>query len=204
MKLLPRSDSTLQLSRRLDWRFLLPEPRLRRVALFDAQQTTLAQALRHFSEELTIFDSSGAGLQEESFDIVVLAQPSFALLEAAMKLLAPGGYLYAEVQHAWIWRNERKLPTQALHLPKITEWQTELARLGFVNNAAHWHRPTFEQAVQIIPLEDPTAMDFVFNHRSESLVSQLKFTTGRALMNRPWLARLLQCVSIVARKPESV
>lgn len=201
MKHVPRSDSSLQLSRRLDWRFLLPEPRLQRVALFDAPQSLLARALQHFSEELAIFENADYA-RATDFDIVVLARPSLTLLTPAMKLLVPGGHLYAEVQHAWRWRDEHKLPTHALRLPKIVDWQAELSRLGFAQIEAHWHRPTFEQAVQIIPLDDASAMDFVFKRRSEDLISQLKFATGRSLMNQAWLARLLQCVSLVARKPE--
>ncbi|MEK7727846.1 MAG: hypothetical protein AAB354_05490 [candidate division KSB1 bacterium] len=202
MKILPRSDSALQLSRRLDWRFLLPEPSLRRVAYFGAAQNSLAQALQHFSETLSLFapEEAAPAPHAARFDLVVLAEPTFAQLEAAVLALAPGGYVYAEVQRAWDWRRADKLPTRALSLPKIADWQDALARLGCVEIKAHWHRPTFEAAVQIIPLHDAGAMDFVFNRRAEDLVSRLKFATGRSLMKQAWLARLLQCVSLVARK----
>lgn len=203
MKILPRTDNTLQLSRRLDWRFLLPEPSLRRVAFFGPAQSSLAFALQHFSEQLTIFDQVNVEAPQDNmaqFDLVVLAEPTLAQLETAIAMLAPQGHLYAEVQHAWEWRHERKLPTRALSLPKLGDWQAALARLGCVDIKAHWHRPTFERAVQIIPLHEAGAMDFVLNRRAEDLMSQLKFATARSLMKRAWLARLLQCVSLVARK----
>lgn len=203
MKILPRTDSALQLSRRLDWRFLLPEPSLRRVAYFGAAQSSLALALQHFSEQLTIFDQVQVEVSQHDvaqFELVVLAAPTIAQIEAAIAMLAPHGWLYAEVQHAWEWRHERKLPTHALSLPKLEDWQAALARSGCVEVKAHWHRPTFERAVQIIPLHEVSAMDFVFNRRAEDFMSQLKFATGRSLMKQAWLARLLQCVSLVARK----
>ncbi len=205
MKVLPRSDNTLQLSRRLDWRFLLPEPHLRRVAYFGAPRNTLALALQQFSEELILFENAEGNLEkppQAGFDLAVLQAPTFAQLECAHAQLAPRGYLYAEAQHAWEWRQARTLPTRALNLPDIAEWQAALSRLGFIEIKAHWHRPTFERAVQIIPLHDAGAMDFVFNRRAEDLMSQLKFATGRSLMKRAWLARLLQCASLVACKQE--
>jgi hypothetical protein len=198
MKTLPRSESTLQLARRLDWRFLLPEPNLRRVAYFGARQSALALALRRFSEELIVFESSRQDFDhgtQARFDLAVLQSPSFAQLERAHALLASPGYLYAEVQHAWEWRSAR-----GRNLPDLAAWQAGLARLGFVEIKAHWHRPTFERAVQIIPMHDDRAMNFVFNRRDDDLTTRLKFAAGRALIKRAWLARWLQCVSLVARK----
>lgn len=201
MKLLPRSDSTLQLARRLDWRFLLPEPSLQRVALFDSSQSLLTRALQCFSAELTLFENAHEQ-KEASFDLVVLARPALLTLEPALRLLAPGGHLYAEVQHAWSWRHERTLPLAALNVPTLADWQAELVRLGCTNIAAHWHRPTFEHALQIIPMHDAAATDFVFNRRAENLMGRFKFAAGRSLMQRAWLARLLQCVSMVASKAQ--
>ncbi len=203
MKALPRTDSTLQLSRRLDWRFLLPEPHLRRVAYVGPSQSSLANALEQFSEKLKIFtvvENANPRLYEAAFDLVVMAEPALAQLENVQQWLAPRGYLYAEAQHAWDWRNERRLPARARSLPTIEEWCDRLARLGFVEIKGYWHRPSFEHAVQIIPLRDASARDFVFSRRAEDFMSQLKFATGRTLMNKNWLARLLQCVSITACK----
>ncbi len=199
MKILSRTDSILQLSRRLDWRFLLPEPQLGRVAYCGPVQSTLAIALREFSEELHVFAPT-ARPNEGGFDVVVLAEPTVPQLEIAQQLLAPHGYLYAEAQHAWDWRTERKLPVRSRHALRVEDWLERLARLGFVESKAYWHRPSFERAVQIIPLYDNGARDFVFARRSEDLMSQLKSATGRSVMKNAWLARLLQCVSLVARK----
>lgn len=204
MKILTRSDRNLQLSRRLDWRFLLPKPRLHCVAYVGPAQTTLASALQQFSEELKIFstlEDTAPRLYESFFDLVVMAEPRLTELEQVQHWLAPRGYLYAEVQHAWDWRTERRLPLVTRGFPNLAEWQVALARLGFVDIRAHWHRPSFERAVQIIPMHDAEAMDFVFSRRSEDLVSLLKFATGRSLMKTAWLARWLQCVSLVACKP---
>lgn len=203
MKTHARSDSNLQISRRLDWRFLLPEPSLRRVAYCGPLQSSLAQALQHFSEELKVFatpDSANLKIHEAAFDLLVMAEPEVAHLERVAHWLAPHGHIYAEVQHAWDWRKQRRLQTMTRNTPAIAAWQIALAQLGFTEIRAYWHRPSFERAVQIIPMNDEAAMDFVFSRRSEDLMSQLKFATGRSLMKNAWLARWLQCVSVVARK----
>ncbi|NUO79810.1 hypothetical protein HUU05_07015 [candidate division KSB1 bacterium] len=199
MKILSRTDSILQLSRRLDWRFLLPEPQLRRVAYCGPEHSTLAIALREFSEEFHTFAPT-APPSEGGFDVAVLAAPTVPQLAIAQQWLAPGGHLYAEAQHAWDWRTERKLPVRSRKALSIEDWLENLARLGFVESKAYWHRPSFERAVQIIPLHDDGARDFVFARRSDDFMSQLKSVTGRSVMKNAWLARLLQCVSLVARK----
>jgi hypothetical protein len=92
-----RSDQELQLVRRIDWRFLLPEPSLRRVAYFGPETGTLPAALKHFSESLTIISPSAEAVPAQ-FDLVVLRLREMADLKRAPILLAPGGFLYWEMK----------------------------------------------------------------------------------------------------------
>jgi hypothetical protein len=48
------SDAALGVVRRIDWRFLLPDPTLSQVAHIGPAQTTLLESLRLFSESLTV------------------------------------------------------------------------------------------------------------------------------------------------------
>ncbi len=89
-----RSDQDLQLARRIDWRFLLPEPYLRRVAYFGHEPAALPSALTHFSESLRINSVAESG----SFDLVVLHLIEASSLPKAHKLLVPGGFLYWEMK----------------------------------------------------------------------------------------------------------
>lgn len=52
----PSNDTLLQLSRRIDWRFLLPDPELGRVACFGASDELLVSALKRFSAALTLVE----------------------------------------------------------------------------------------------------------------------------------------------------
>lgn len=102
-----RSDHELQLARRIDWRFLLPEPYLRRVAYLGPEPGTLPAALKHFSESLRINAVEKSG----SFDLVVLCLREAFSLAKADALLVPGGFLYWEMkplEWAASWRHFKK------------------------------------------------------------------------------------------------
>jgi hypothetical protein len=99
-----RSDHELQLARRIDWRFLLPEPYLRRVAYLGPETGALPAALKHFCESLRV----NAVEKNGSFDLVVLRLREASSLAKAEALLVPGGYLYWEmkpVEWAASWQN---------------------------------------------------------------------------------------------------
>jgi hypothetical protein len=89
-----RSDHELQLARRIDWRFLLPEPYLRRVVYLGPEPGALPEALKHFSESLRI----NAVEKNGSFDLVVLRLREASSLAKADALLVPGGFLYWEMK----------------------------------------------------------------------------------------------------------
>jgi hypothetical protein len=89
-----RSDHELQLARRIDWRFLLPEPYLRRVVYLGPETEDLPAALKHFSESLRV----NAVEKNGSFDLVVLRLREASSLAKADALLAPGGFLYWEMK----------------------------------------------------------------------------------------------------------
>jgi aminoglycoside phosphotransferase (APT) family kinase protein len=79
-----------RLLRRVDWRFLLPEARVRRAACFgDAE---LARGVALISDEV----SSRHAIQPGSCDLVVVVDPDVEALRDAWRALRPGGMLYGE------------------------------------------------------------------------------------------------------------
>jgi len=60
-------DQQLRLARRVDWRFLLPSPRLGRVCVLGAPDDDLRRALE--------FESIGPELDRGGFDTVVVTGP---------------------------------------------------------------------------------------------------------------------------------
>jgi hypothetical protein len=122
-------DSLLQLSRRVDWRFLLPEPELRRVAIVGSPDPELVRAC-------DVFGESG-----EPLDVLVArGAPS----PHALQRLRRGGWLYAEFEGVGA----------AVHARRAA---AALARRGF-RIQVHWHRPSFAACEEIVPLDDRDAL----------------------------------------------
>jgi len=200
-----RSDQDLQLARRIDWRFLLPEPYLRRVAYLGPESGTLPTALKHFSESFQIISAD----ENARFDLVVLRLREISDLAKANKLLAPGGFLYWEMK-AVNWaaslrhRSNGKAdstPKRWRRVPNLFHDHVEaLERLGFQDIQIHWQRPNFEGCLEIIPMNDTTALDYAFGRPRNDLASRVKFAAGKAMIQTGLLAHLTPCFSLLARK----
>jgi aminoglycoside phosphotransferase (APT) family kinase protein len=158
----------------VDWRFLLPDPELRRIAIVGEASPALRQALELFGEEV--------GTGREAPELVVGAAAGPRELRAAAKLVPPGGRLYAEL------RGPLPRPGRALAL---------LQELGFREAVAHWHLPSFERAQEIVPL----ACDEVVRHVLERHGDRIR-VPGRALLRAGLLGRLAPCVCVLARRVE--
>ena len=200
-----RSDQDLQLARRIDWRFLLPEPYLRRVAYFGPKGGTLPTALKHFSESFQIISAD----ENAKFDLAVLRLREIADLAKAHALLAPGGFLYWEMQPlSWAALLRHRANGATYALPK--RWQrvpnlfhehvAVLERLGFADIQIHWQRPNFEGCLEIIPMNETTALDYAFGRPRSDLASRVKFAAGKGMMQSGLLAYLTPCFSLLARK----
>jgi hypothetical protein len=221
-----RSDSDLQLVRRIDWRFLLPDPQLRRVAYLGPGEGTLLTALQRFSESVEIFSSDSQAAQllgrQCHFDFAVLRWRRWADLEAAYKLLAPNGYLYWEIERS-SWRDiisrgetsRRDKEHRSLQNIKKRKnrWRRSLGlvrhcltaaeRLGLDHIEIHWHRPNFEAGLEIIPMHDPAALNYAFSRPRSDLASRLKLASGRYMLKAGLLSRLVPCFSLTGRKPSA-
>jgi hypothetical protein len=183
-------DQALQLVRRVDWRFLLPSPVLGDVAYIGSMSGTLPRALRQFSELLTIVVRSDASVSEVElgcwYETVVLRSSEVAAVKRAKPLVAPGAYLYWEIE-------------RVSGLSHVRSYIKAVERLGFDDIQVHWHRPDFETCLEMIPLTDSRALRFAFAGRHESTTKRLKFAAGRLLMMTGLLARVVPCFSIIAR-----
>lgn len=219
-----RSDHELQLARRIDWRFLLPEPYLRRVAYFGPETGTLPAALRHFSESFTIISPS-AGSTTTHFDLVVLRLREATDLAKAHALLMRSGLLYWEMKPlkwptffrrlissrrpSWAAaeatdRSLSAVPHKGAGLQQnvlklFRDDVGALERLGFQNIQMHWQRPNFEACLEIIPMNDLT-LDYTFSRTRSDLASRMKFAAGRMMMKTGLLSCLTPCFSLIARK----
>ena len=202
-------DRDLQLSRRLDWRFLLPNPHLQRVAYLDPKRGTLLEALQRFSDSLTVISTTSrlptAPEDQYLFDLVVLRSGSPAHIGRVSPLLKAGGYLYWEIDRMSRLRSLFGITRQdgSVQSRSLTQYQdcvVVLERLGFCDVEAYWHCPNFEECLELIPLSDRSVLEYFFSRTRSGFAGQLKLTAGRYLMKAGLLPGVVPCFSILACK----
>ena len=187
------ADALLQASRRLDWRFLLPDPDLGHVACLGAVAADFQDSLRLFSDSLTMLalESEESG-EAELFDVMVVRNLSAEKLRLAARWLKPGGYLYAEndglISGGKHWRFA--LPPACV---------TAVSQTGFTEVQVHWHWPNFAACTRIIPLDDRGALRFSFVRGGRSAKARLQSGFGRLLLWSGLLRQIVPRFSIVAR-----
>jgi len=200
-------DGLLQLCRRLDWRFLLPDPVLHHVALLGDDDPQLVQGLRWTSRSLSLLDLGWTFTNghEPRFDVVVLRSPRLEDAKRAAVLVDTGGCLYWEIE-----RNRRPHPlcAWAEHLPfggvarrapcRPARLRAQLRAEGFTDVRVYWHRPDFQNAVEIVPLENQAILDYVLDGPAGRLRGKAKRWLGRVLRRAGLLQGLVPTVSVVA------
>jgi hypothetical protein len=184
-------EAVLQASRRVDWRFLLPDPSLGQVAFIGKAQGSLPETLKMFSVALTIADTSQR-TPTMLYDVVVTVDPTVEMLECAVTWMRSGGWLYVEVHGPSL-----RGPLRFAH-----DYVEALKQLCLEEVEAHWHWPDFESCTEIAPLDSETALLQVFARHRSGGPGRLKSALGRLLLRTRLLSRTVPCYSIVARKTD--
>jgi hypothetical protein len=125
-------ESALAAVRRADWRFLLPDPGLGRVAYLAPHEPALVEALGLVSAEVDLFERPEPTADH---DVVVLTGAGSDLVAGAGGLLAPGGWLYAETSG-----------------PRARSWSRALRAAGYEEVVAYWLWPDAGACREIVPL----------------------------------------------------
>ena len=192
-----RRDRQILTIRRLDWRFLLPDPRLENVACIGTPAADLIAALEAFSSRFTNLadvNSAAKRIAEPRFDVLVASRAKQAEIEAALPLLKPGGFLY--------WEVERSNVTGVAKFCSIYSYRKHLKKLKLGDIQIHWHRPNFVACKEIIPLENSSALNFAFAKGHVGLKGRVKEFGGKLLKISGLLAFVVPCFSIVAKKKD--
>ena len=208
------SDALLQASRRVDWRFLLPDPHLGHVAYYGPARDSLLHSLRLFSASLTVVEGLGAGDEcNARYDVFVVCSPSPGVLEWAAELVRPGGFLYVEaygifgpgwlrqvLQDGGAGQIFRRRRVNRPRIRQVVDCVAAVERSGFIDIQAYWHWPNFESCTMIVPLGDRAALLHALGRHASGGAVQLKATLGRWLLHSGWLARVVPCFSVVAQR----
>jgi hypothetical protein len=174
------SATLLQLSRRIDWRFLLPDPTLRRVVYPAEEPDELTRALAHFSEAFSTKLDSGC-------DLVVLRGPSHNAFVQAITANGVAAF-YVELER-------RRWPE------RLRQWAApghllRAARSRGFTACAYWHYPDFATANRILPLDNPAPLINVLAKHGGAK-ARLQQIGLAALLTSGLLARALPCISVI-------
>jgi Ser/Thr protein kinase RdoA (MazF antagonist) len=174
----------------VDWRFLLPDPELHRVAYL-GPDSELRQGLESFSSSLTVLGQREASqiAGKQHYDVVALRDPSAAALRLAAELLRPGGSLYAEIR-------------RGLARPSAAGAIATLERAGMQEVRSYWHWPDFSRCAEIVPLQTRSLLLHALSRRRSGGIARAKAQLAGWLARRGWMARLVPCYSVVAQRPE--
>ncbi len=182
--------STLERIRRLDWRFLLPDPRLGSVGFLGRPGSPLHRALNEFSDNLTSLSKSDQGQHAPDIEVLVVESADLEELPQAAARVMAGGHIYLE------WRRRGRLDSPLNTVKK-------LRTAGFCGFELHWHRPGFGSCLDIVPIQDKMALRHVFSRNTSSLKGKFQELAGRILAQLNLAGFLFSNVSIVAKKSGS-
>jgi len=203
------SDALLQASRRVDWRFLLPDPELGHVAYVGPPRGTLLASLKLFSASLTVIETPQAYYEENvtQYDVVVTSGPTYETLRWTVDRVRQGGFLYIEAYGLFqlgkfSHRVGRLMRLRRPELRYPIDYITAVKQLGLVDANAFWFWPNFETCTKVIPLDDHTALSYLFaqRHPSGSIKAQLKAKLGHWFLQSGLLMRLIPSFGIVAQR----
>jgi hypothetical protein len=190
---------------------------LRRVAYLGPNDGALLSALREFCESLEIISSTACVENNPPLcNLAAVRSHHLADLARAHARLVAGGYLYWEIDRRNWFTIMRAMSKRndsfqtRLYAGRNGELRgarryfqdcvAALEELGFSEVEINWHRPNFEACLEIIPLHEPRALDYVFSRPRNGFVSRLQFTAGKYMMKTGLLFRFVPCVSFIAKK----
>jgi aminoglycoside phosphotransferase (APT) family kinase protein len=184
--------SLLRASHRIDWRFLLPNVRLGRVACLGDDDELIA-SLTAAGASVEVFEAPklrhpGAPL----FDGVVVSASAIGYASFARALLEQGGWLYVELP-----------PKRLMRSPGLSRrYRQRLLQLGFHRVETYWHFPNFRFRRAIVPLFDRSALHAALARRENTLVDRTKAIVAKLLAEVGLLESFVRHVTLLAVLPQ--
>jgi hypothetical protein len=184
-------DVALRVSRRIDWRFLLPDPRLGRTGYGGVPDESLTEALRVFADDLVTDLHLAAS---DSLDGAVLHLPKPADLAIAWRAVRPGGFLVAELHGP-------RLPwDRRVVVAGVTETGARWTRLGVTGARRYWLLPSRGACTMMVDLDDAASVRAALARNQGSRSGRAKALAGRMLQAVGLLPRVAPDVTVLAIK----
>ena len=177
-------------ARRLDWRFLLADPRLGRVVVTGTPDPGLLAALGRFAGSVSVAGETPA-------DVVVACRPSPAELRAAVGRVGPGGSIVVELVG-----RPRPRRGGGLTAASANAVAARLRREGFVDVATYWTWPDHVGGAEIVPLDDSPLLRLALGRRRADRSSRLKARLAGTLLRAGLGAAIIPATTVVGRRPD--
>jgi hypothetical protein len=168
----------------VDWRFLLPGPRPRRVARVGRADDELDAALIRTFDSVMAFDSVDELASLAPFDLLVLCSAKASAATRAVRLLPQGGTLCWELRHG----------------PSSRSLRGTLEAAGCRDVKVYWHRPDFRNGLDVIPLEEDGVLEHVLRGGGHGWAGEIRRAAGRWAKRLGQLDTVASCRSVLARK----
>ena len=200
----------------------MPDPELRRVAYIGFKADNLLNALKHFSESLSFIALPNLERYTKEnrclFDVVVVRSLRLNVIKEGVKLIRPNGHLYWELDRVNLFKSSRRQRTTRQGWVKYAEdckcklnslwalrstrnYNTYLKQLGLSDIELHWHRPNFDECIEIIPLDDKVVLGYMIEKTKQKYSFWLRTPIGSLFNKSNILNYLVPYFSIVARQP---
>jgi hypothetical protein len=198
------SSKMLQSSRRVDWRFLLPDVNLKSVGYLGPENCSLLDSLSLLSGSVKLVDLSNQ-LFIDKFDVVVVKQSSYESVECAANLVRPDGFLYVEVEGITrlnrIWLSKlRDLVQKKKLLISPNDYVAFIKGQGFTEIMVHWHWPDFEACTRLIPLHSQAAVHYALSLGESNLKTSFRNAIGKGMLRNGLLNWFVPCFSVIAQR----
>lgn len=184
--------SRLAASRHLDWRFLLPDPRLGRIGLVEPGDAALVGALASLGGDAVRGPASELA-SRGGLDVVLVpsrtARSDRSVIADALRALRPGGSLVVELPRRWPWRRPSDATTGALRA----------AGAEAVTRA--WSLPARRDARRIVPIDDREAVRAALAMHGSRPARRLQAALARRVAALGGAELLGGEVTLVAQRP---
>jgi hypothetical protein len=159
----------------------------------------LIESLHHFCPRLMILTapSEDANLIGQ-FPLTILNNPNLDELQRAFALTCTGGFVYVEVCRSRTCR-QRPLANRRQSFG-IRSCVAEMQKQHVSELQVHWHWPTFESCIEMIPLDDRAAVICALRRRGTGIYSRWKSRFARVLLECRLLGNVVSCFSVLGRK----